>query len=307
MRPKKISIIFVGILIGALLFVAYHASRTRRETDSQCAAAQQDQVKLRRELQTAERTKADAENQNVTLQATLVSLKTKSAPTPAPKRTGPISVAAVHANNPQLANLWIAAQKAHLNQDYGPLFRSLRLSPEQTEQLKAIMAHQITADQDIEAAALAKGLEFQDPVVKTQLRQTDDEAKAAEAALLGPDGFRQLQEYQRSMTARGMVDGLAGVVAFTDPLTTQQANKLTAILANASQSYRVGKYADLNEVDWSVVDEQARSVLRPAQFAAWQQGDPRDLRGGQARSNIQLQNAYDKAIHAEKAGETTKP
>lgn len=308
MRPKTFSIVLVGMLgmlVVALLYVALRAGRAGEELDAQRVVALRDQERLRHELQTTERAQADAEQQGATFKAALAALKAKPAPAAAPAsaRTGPISLAAVHVNHPELANLWIAAQKATLNQNYGPLFQALGLSSERAEQLKTLMARQIARHSDIEDATTAKGLDYHAPEVRELLRQTDAQITAAEAALLGPDRFQQLQNYQRSLAPRGMVDGLAGAVAFSDPLTAQQGNELTRILANASPAYRAGSPANFQEVDWSLVDDQARTVLSPAQFAIWQQDNPRDLRGGYARADIQLRNAYDEAVKAEKERE----
>ena len=307
MRPKTLSFVLIGVLVSALLLIAYHVSRAREETDAQYVAARQDQAKLRRELQAAQRAQSAMEEQCVTLKTSIAALQAKPAPAPVPKRTGSINSAAIRANNPQLANLWIAAQEAQINQSYGRLFQSLRLPPEQTEQLKAIMTNGVARYEDIGAAALAQGLGNQDPAIKALRRQADEEAKAAEAVLLGPDGFRKLQDYYRSISTCGVVDGLAGVVACTDPLTARQADELTKILANASRSYREGNGADLREVNWPAVDEQARAILSPSQFAVWQQGATPDARSGNSRSEIQLQNAFDQAVKAEKAREAAEP
>jgi len=199
-----------------------------------------------------------------------------------------------------LANLWLAALRARFKQDVGQFVRRTQLAPEKVEQLLAIESRRQERAFDLMAAALAQNLEMDDPLIKKLAQKSDADAKAEVAQLLGPEEAQQFDDYQRAWAARGLVNGLAGLVAFTDPLSPAQAQQFAQILANASASYRQRKGVNMKEVDWAAIDVQAKLLLSPAQFEIWRQGTARDA-SGRSRADNELERLYDRAAEADKA------
>ncbi len=190
----------------------------------------------------------------------------------------------VVARNSKLQVLYLAAERAAIPTRYGPLIRALGLSAVQTDRFIAAEVAAAERTLDIRATAQAQGLDPADPAVATLQRQSAEQLGAAQADLLGADGYRQLQEYERTLPTRGFVDKLAGTLAFTDtPLSPEQAGQLVQLLAGASTGYQNGGVADpprfedynglmasraaaQEAVDWQAVQQQARGMLTEAQF-----------------------------------------
>ena len=87
--------------------------------------------------------------------------------------------------------------------------------------------------------------------------------------VLGDTAYQQFQQYQRTQLVRTIAVGLAGAVYNTDtPLSAQQADQLTQILANNSPSYLQGGTALPNSVNWNAALTQAQYFLTPQQLAA---------------------------------------
>jgi hypothetical protein len=294
MRTRLFLPVAIAAVTLALLLIGFHARAERRaaEVARQSAAAETAKMEAATQQTRAEAARLAADNQ--ALAAKAAERKTAPVAKPGPKRTGPVSSAALHANNPALQNLWIAARRAYLNQNYGPFFRTLHLSPAQIERFKAAMTDAVAREEDISAAVLAKGLDYHDPAAR-QLYQASEEQRDAELeTVLGAEGVQQFRDYNRRLNVRGVVDGLAAFVAFTDPLTPAQADALTQAVAEASATYRAGKNASQFDIDWAAADQAAQNILTPAQLALWQRGYARDVRGGWSRSDIELRTLYDK-------------
>jgi hypothetical protein len=83
---------------------------------------------------------------------------------------------------------------------------------------------------------------------------------------LSENGYRQLQEYERTLPVRALTASLAERLYYTDvPLNGTQAERLTQILAGASKSYGEGAAADPEQIDWPAVLTQAQGMLTPVQ------------------------------------------
>src|SRR5205814_5283202 len=121
--------------------------------------------------------------------------------------------------------------------------------------------------------------------VQAMRRQSDETMQAAERELLGEAGYQQLGEYERTQPMRDFVGDLAASLVFSgDSISAAQANQLTQILAEASETYRQGArapspWADLQgaifarqpargSIDTEAVLARARTVLSPTQYAS---------------------------------------
>jgi hypothetical protein len=183
----------------------------------------------------------------------------------------------------QLARL--AVERAGLATRYDPLYRSLGLAPEQRSKFEEIVAKHDEDDRDLEAAVEAQGFTSQESGfgnLYAPLRaKLDDVRDAAQRTLLGEEGFRRWQEYERTEDVRTVVAEMTGAVsALGVSLTGQQAEKLVGVMAQASKSYQDGHGASTLNVDWALFDRKAREVLSEAQLTAFRNVEPQGGHGG---------------------------
>jgi hypothetical protein len=112
--------------------------------------------------------------------------------------------------------------------------------------------------------------------------------------LLGEAGHQQLQQFERMLPVQDPVIRLAGATALAGvPLTAQQGQQMTAIVATASGSFQDGGRANYTDVDWTAVDIAARQVLSPEQFMIFTTQEP--IGGGASRFGSRLNNEMARA------------
>ena len=117
---------------------------------------------------------------------------------------------------------------------YGALFAKLNLTPEQTDQLKTLLAARMQAMSDAGAA-----LTPQDPNQRVNMAALRQSVANAEAgvnsqieAQFGDAVYTQYQQYQQTFPQRNTVNQLGQMLNGTDDLLTDdQASQLVAILA----------------------------------------------------------------------------
>ena len=67
-----------------------------------------------------------------------------------------------------------------------------------------------------------------------------------------------------------------------------QADALVQAIAGASENYRKGYQANHNDIDWSAIEAQARTILTPEQFAVFTTMDPGPSRGGLLQTRMYM-------------------
>jgi hypothetical protein len=232
----------------------------------------------------------------------------KAVPASVPDRTksvpgGRANPVGVLMGDAKLQMAYFTARRASLPSTYGPLFRALNLSPDQTKLLEdRIMDRDqqffdivSTVPDAIRSISYAGNSPFiRNPFLLTSnsedgqglqpgtpdsqaaaelLRQNDASFQESATALLGPAGYQQLLQYERMLPVRDVVDNLGSNAAVAGaPLNAGQADQLTQILANASSTYQQGAAAARGEngVDWSQAMTQAAQVLSPDQLVTLQ-------------------------------------
>jgi hypothetical protein len=134
----------------------------------------------------------------------------------------------------------------------------------------------------LDAVMLEQSLQPNDPVIQSLRKRADDDLQARLADALGDAGADELKHYERTLPARSMAERFAGAAALGDvPLTLQQAEQLTQIMAGAAEASPGGGKIDPSTIDWVKVDTQAQTVLSPAQLALFQLIEP--IGGGTSR------------------------
>ena len=205
------------------------------------------------------------------LQAALMDEQTR--PRPAASAAGAAwedRITAVLATNPKAFDVYLEGYHTGLRQQFGPLYRSLGLSPAQIDKFEDLMTEHEEIALSLRAAALAQGEESPTGAVAGLQEQEDERLRAAQISLLGNDGYGQWQSFERVRPVWPLVDEIASYVALTPaPLTGAQAAQLLQILAGASQGYRQGGQAspDRAQIEWNEVLRQAPAVLSQNQLA----------------------------------------
>ena len=273
--------------------------QTKKAIEAQLAEARAQAASLRAELQRTEETKAPTITKlQSEAQSTKAVAKGPDA-TAFPPRTRPPGLRDFARDNPQIWNDFVTSKRAELGRLYLPLLQRLNLAPGQRERFKDILAAGIARGSDISAAADVQGLAYDDPAIVKLREQSEMQQKTELAQLLGPVGFQEFDAFQRALPVRGFVDGLATEVAFSAPLSEQQANALERALAETNPAYRAGKSADPAAVDWQAVDRRASELLSPSQLVVWQAGLAHNKFGG-SRLAQELKKVYDRARERER-------
>jgi len=190
-----------------------------------------------------------------------------------PEKPAPVAADALNreiAENPKLRQALGQDFLARYRLKYAPLAKAMGLSDAQLGQL-SVGDLRMRADLfDLEQAARLMGL---DPATNGSLggleQRVRDAHTEAVRAMIGEDGMRQFQEYDRSYAVRDIANQVAAATFYsTTPLTSGQADVLTRLLASSNPTFQRGGEADLDTVDWDGALAQAAGVLPPGQVAA---------------------------------------
>jgi hypothetical protein len=294
MRSRRIILVLGAALCALLLFLAVRSAHSKTNLEARVALATERREKIRRALHAA----IELRSLNTKPPAPLP--PSSKPDTPPAARRKPPGLMDLGRQNPQLLNYFIEAKKSDVARIYGPFWQKLNLSSEDQARFKEIITAAVARSVDIAAAAddleVPRTNTTVDATHKASLKQRQDEL----AALLGAPKYRELVEYERTIAVRGFVHGFAAQLGGQAPLNTHQAEQLTQALALASASYHSGKRAMPAEIDWAVVDQQARMILTPAQFALWSQGVAHNPSGG-SRRDLELTKIYEQAVRNTKA------
>lgn len=137
-------------------------------------------------------------------------------------------------NKPEVMALLSVQQKAAVEARYAALFKSLNLSPEQAEKLKAVLAERQTTMMDVMSAARDQGIDpRRDPEAFQKLMaMAQNDINSSIKAVIGDSGFAQFETYEKTLPQRNVVNQLQQRLSYTDtPLSTAQAEQLVQILA----------------------------------------------------------------------------
>jgi hypothetical protein len=264
---RKSILIWTGIVVVASLGVAYYFAREARIASAKAAAMATKISALKSEA-----------NQLGKLIASAHSVGARSLsqhkPKPLARRASAyLDFRSQMAHDPKLEALQLAMNRARIVQNYGPLFQKLHLSSDQISKFEEIVAQHASQIADIRDTAVADGLSPSDPAIRALTQQANRDYQKQEQQLLGDSGYQDTQAYERTLAARLIVAGLAGNVAFTDPISPAQGDQLTQAIAEASQSYQKGGAVVLPTIDFDQVTQAAQGILTPSQMTAWEQID----------------------------------
>jgi hypothetical protein len=295
MRARTLLFLATSVAFLAVLWSIFRTHTTTTDLAARLIVAQHTRDRLGTELQHARKTVLQPPASTKSEAAPVPKVPADAKPGTPGRPQRPLSLMDLRHDNPQLSNLWIAAQRSQLQQRYGVLFQTLNLTPVQRDNFKDIIAAKVARETDISAAATAQGLEFNDPVIK---KLVDDSQKQMETELLaelGEKNFQAYQEFDRTTSVRGFVGGFAVQMAMTEPLTPTQADQLAKALIAATPAAENSRNLDATKVNWTMVDRAAEQLLSPTQFAAWKLGVAQQNMGGGSRLDQELKKAYETA------------
>jgi hypothetical protein len=289
---KTILLIICGAIVVGSAGVAWHAARRAREADVAVAAAQQE-VRASAAIRDAENRTAVADREAEKLGAVLAGLsQAKTLVKATPAAPVPLSILSAREVIRQkeearkqrdeqaqvpLAQLAAATKERRLiDAAFGPLFRTLGLTPSQIERFKSIGVKSYEAGMDLRAIAGQDPATSTDPVVVQLMAEAKAAADAAYRKLLGEPGYQQFKQYERTKDVRNMLCWLAGLaVEAGAPYSAAQLEQLVPVFASASSSYQSGGTVDVQQIDWSLVDTQARPLMSEAQWQVFIHDDSR--------------------------------
>jgi len=179
--------------------------------------------------------------------------------------------AAVLSGHPKLLATFEKAAGLYFEQLWGGVFRHLDLSARQTHEMETAMIHDLENQMDLNATARAQGLSNDDPAIAKMRQQNEDELQASEEAVLGSQTYDAFQAVQRAEAVRGAAEQVSYMTMYSAyPLTGQQIEQLTQLMAQSSSSYQNGAKATPETIDWAAVLAQAPAFLSQSQIAALQ-------------------------------------
>ena len=146
------------------------------------------------------------------------------------------------AGNPEFQRLLAIQAKGRISQTYGPLFKSLNLSPDQLSQFQSLLADKQQSLMDVMQAAREQGINPRvDPDgFKTLVNQAISQTDATIQQTLGDAAYQQYQQYQQTLPERNVVNSLQQQLSYTQtPLTDDEANQMIALLSQ-TQPQRAG-------------------------------------------------------------------
>jgi RNA polymerase sigma factor (sigma-70 family) len=198
----------------------------------------------------------------------------------APRTAGPLSALMATLSNPVIQKQNQLQARVRLDGQYGALFKSLSLEPDQIAQFKNLLVEKFMTGLDSMAAAQQQGINPDDDprgffsAVAESERTVDTQI----SALLGPTGFSQFQAYQETVPARTTGMMLSQALSYTaTPLTDAQTDSLVQVLTQFGKPALApsNPFAVMNS-DLGVVElspqglAQAQGILSPQQIQALQ-------------------------------------
>jgi RNA polymerase sigma factor (sigma-70 family) len=254
MSSTKVTVAAAGVVILLAGTAIFHdiesvrgAENSRATVVAELAAVERQREAVQRELTAIQQQKAQADAREREIIAT------------AENPTRP------HLQDPAYRALARTVSQTRRHLEFQRFYRARQLSPEQITQFEAAMVRQDQANID---GQVARDLGRDEQAV---YRRSGPEWNSAMKALLGTEGKEQLEVYLRSMALRNFVDGIAAKSYQSgEPITLEQADRLTALALAHDPTYQSGKGTDPGKVSWNEVWEPAAKFLSPAQIVTFE-------------------------------------
>jgi hypothetical protein len=187
-------------------------------------------------------------------------------------------------SKPGYGKAYLEQFRAGLGLRFGPLYRSLGLTPEQVAKFEAVLTEGQQGVVDVWTLASVQGLPQSDAssTATAVARLTSGPLTAMESGLkelLGEAGFARYEQFEKTGGSRELIMALAGGLYYSDtPLTGPQGEALAGVIMANTKTVGTPMASDgqkpmfsLEQVtDWAAVGKLVPGVLSPAQAAAFQ-------------------------------------
>jgi RNA polymerase sigma factor (sigma-70 family) len=259
-----------GVALALAIGFTIHEANRSHTAEASLTTGQRNLSGLREQVNRSQQRAAEAEEllaaarkgdaQRAAEEAQLSGEAEKVASKPDPIGTGRQFLAA----HPETATMITGYAGTMVTVRYRELFKRLDLTPSQIEQFRSL---------SLQMEAGVRGYtSSQEPAVEINIGDlTRKQIENQIRELLGPSGYAQYEDLDRNL--RGQTRQLAAQIVrgdyFSDaPLTTEQANRLTEIVAQNSPDFRQGRWVNVANLDWDKTLTEAASVLPARQLAA---------------------------------------
>jgi len=162
----------------------------------------------------------------------------------------------------RILDAWLALRNA-------AMYRKLGFSPGQISQYENLAVDHFLRMQDIIATAQAENIPVKDPAIAALIKDENQQYRQEQTAALGAPVTQEIQQFQRTAGMRTIANSVAGDTYYSNtPLSANQADQVTQILANNSAAYQKGNSASFNDINMPTALAQAQGVLTDTQLAA---------------------------------------
>lgn len=190
----------------------------------------------------------------------------KSSPPPPPSDGSGGELAELIAEHPAWASVYQAGERAQFLHQYMPLIHSLEMSSQQRESFLGELSEREKAAAVVRITVNQNGWTPDDPRLASLKQENVIRQAHTFTSLLGPDGYRQFQEFERTLGVRYLVNNLATQLYSTaSPLGGVLAENLTRALASHAADTE-GKIR-AGSIRWDTALPAAQALLSPEQFA----------------------------------------
>jgi len=253
----------ITLLLGLVSSLVLWEHRAARSAASLLAQARDQCARLKQRDLMFERRLLDLSRQQRTAEA---SQKKASSQPVGPKGPSRQKVRArILLDHPDLFALYLRSYQTSSALRFRPLFEALHLAPAQIQQFEDLLAE----NKRLQIAAQAEtGLGTASSAAFTAVTTNPEQTglQTAMSNLLGPEAYDQLQNYERTLPARDAISTIILFAADSAPITNQQADALTQVVADADPTYRQGgQVGDRSDFDWSAIVDRSQTVLSARQ------------------------------------------
>jgi hypothetical protein len=202
------------------------------------------------------------------------SLSPGALPPPSPVRPDASQLLAA---NPEVLALFRGAFFARFEAEYRTYFDQVALPREKIERFKARLFQDRVDQLDLRWTAELRGAKRDDPAYQALRTQQEENLRTDLQAIVGPEGYKTLEQFRRANGVRGFVDELASAMTLANrPMTLDQQDQLVQTIAEASARFQKGGNAMPWDANWDAIMAQAPTFLTDAQVAALREnGDER--------------------------------
>ena len=253
-----------GLALLCAIGITVHEVHQAHAAEASLAESQRDLIGLADQVIRTQQHAAETESMLTGLRKTAEEARLASEAGAGPDKLDPVGMGKNFLKtHPETSALITSYAGNRVTVLYRELFQRLGLTPGQIEQFRGL------------ALQLEAGIRWntstQEPFAEINVgdltrRQIEDQLRA----LLGPAGYAQYEDYTRNL--RGRTRQVAEQIARSDyfsttPLTPEQANRLTEIVAQNSPEFLGGRGVNLATLDWDKTLAAASSVLPTQQLA----------------------------------------